>query len=297
MDIQQLKSFVCVAKYLNFTQASNELYLAQSTISRQILELEKKIGVKLFERDSHSVCLTEAGDFLLEEAKMLIDRWESVKQKTRQIGTGKSGNINIGYLNLPIKNLLPKVFSEFNIAYPHIKLNLKQKSPKALYLMLESGNLDICFVPYYDIKDDKLFSYTTVLHDSMCLVLRKDHFLASEDTIDFNKIAHQPFIAISNENAPSSAKQLQQFCSSRGFVQNIVSEVPHMEMLILMIESGMGIAFLPKSVESYASNLLIFKEIKEVTFDWVAAWKKNTTNPLIYLFIEQLSKCGVLSTS
>lgn len=74
MDIRQLRYFIAVAEHLNFTEAARELFVAQSAVSQQIADLEKKVGVQLFIRNKRSVQLTKAGTVLLKEANDLIKK-------------------------------------------------------------------------------------------------------------------------------------------------------------------------------------------------------------------------------
>ena len=76
MDIRPLRYFIAVAEHLNFTVASKELFVAQPAVSQQIALLEKKLGVKLFLRDKHSVQLTNAGAVFLKDAKEIIKKLE-----------------------------------------------------------------------------------------------------------------------------------------------------------------------------------------------------------------------------
>jgi DNA-binding transcriptional LysR family regulator len=76
MDIRQLRYFITVAEYLNFTKAANQLYVAQSAISHQIADLEQQLGLKLFIRNKRSVQLTPAGAVFLKEAIEIVEKMQ-----------------------------------------------------------------------------------------------------------------------------------------------------------------------------------------------------------------------------
>lgn len=76
MNTQQLRCFVCVAEYLNFTKAANELYLTVPTVTHHVQSLEEELGTKLFERTSRMVRLTESGKAFYVDAAEILTRME-----------------------------------------------------------------------------------------------------------------------------------------------------------------------------------------------------------------------------
>lgn len=99
MNIRQLEYFISVATNLNFTKAAKLLYISQSTLSEQISELEKMVGVKLFLRNTHAVQLTASGAAFLKEAKKIIKTMDESIQIARQAESTITGNLRIGILD------------------------------------------------------------------------------------------------------------------------------------------------------------------------------------------------------
>ena len=83
MEIRQLRYFIAVADTLNFSRAASSVYLSQSALSRQIMDLEKEVGLPLFRRSTRQVELTDAGKALQKSAKELISRWEKMLPEVR----------------------------------------------------------------------------------------------------------------------------------------------------------------------------------------------------------------------
>ena len=83
MEIRQLRYFIAVADTLNFSRAAESVYLSQSALSRQIMDLEKEVGLPLLRRSTRQVELTEAGKALKKSAKELISRWEKMLPEVR----------------------------------------------------------------------------------------------------------------------------------------------------------------------------------------------------------------------
>jgi DNA-binding transcriptional LysR family regulator len=124
LDLRPLRYFISVAKHLNFTEASKELYVAQPAVSQQIAYLEKKVGVKLLHRTKHSVQLTEAGTVFLKDAKEIVKKLDESFVSARQAEEGLIGTINIGLLSVPMRDFLPLLLRKFRRKYPNVIIRL-----------------------------------------------------------------------------------------------------------------------------------------------------------------------------
>ena len=98
MELRRLQYFVAVAEELSFNRAARRLHMAQPPLSVQIKNLEEELGVILFERTSRGVVLTEAGEFLLEEARRLLVQVDQTVSAVRRVGQGEVGRITLGFV-------------------------------------------------------------------------------------------------------------------------------------------------------------------------------------------------------
>lgn len=113
MDTQNLRTFLVLAEVKNFTQTADQLFVAQSTVTNRIAELERQIGKKLFKRDNKTVVLTNEGNLFLRYAKRMIDLEESsvkeinsVKQYANMLRIGSTNTIYECHLVAPMEQLL-----------------------------------------------------------------------------------------------------------------------------------------------------------------------------------------------
>src|SRR3954452_4122376 len=97
MELRHLRYFVAAAEEQNITRAAARLHVSQPPLSRQIHDLEHELGVQLFERTAKSIRLTEAGRVFLTEARAVLQRADQAAQTVKAIGSGLSGELNIGY--------------------------------------------------------------------------------------------------------------------------------------------------------------------------------------------------------
>src|SRR5579863_7172503 len=98
MELRQLRYFVAVAEELHFGRAAARLNMAQPPLSRQVAQLEKDIGVLLFDRSRGQIRLTQAGEVLLERSREVLNRLESAYREAASVGKGGAGRLRIAFV-------------------------------------------------------------------------------------------------------------------------------------------------------------------------------------------------------
>ena len=105
MNTEQLRYFVSVARYRNFTETAREFYVTQPAVTHQISALEREVSARLFLRTTRNVSLTRAGELFLEDAKRILDQEERALGRLRQLEASGCWELRIGYLNSPSRKL------------------------------------------------------------------------------------------------------------------------------------------------------------------------------------------------
>lgn len=299
MDIRQLRYFITVAEYLNFTKAANQLYVAQSAISHQIADLEEQVGVKLFIRNKRSVQLTPAGSVFLKEAIEIVEKTSGAIEKAQQTDSGVIGSLSIGFLSVHVRSFLPKVIKRFRELYPKVELHLNHFPSKMLKESLEEGELDIALTQPSGLHRIEEIEIQTVAKEKYCIVMHKNHPLANYKKIKLPDLATEPFIIHNRHDSPvGSYDFIVHLCEQSGLTPRIVSQPRFVDTVPILVESEIGISILPKSFEAVSSPSLRFIEIDGLEghdFELVMAWKKNNLNPSISLFLNILSEMNVLT--
>jgi len=186
MELRQLKYFVKTAETLNFSEAARALFVTQSTLSQQVRQLEEEMGTELFQRDSHSVSLTESGAHLLPVAKRTLQDAENCFTQISDLKHMLSGVLNIG-ITYTFAPVLTETVREFIKQYPGVKLNIICQTMGALLEMLKHREVDfvLCFKP--NIMDDDIESH--ILFDNqLSVILSKDHPLADRTALSLEDI-------------------------------------------------------------------------------------------------------------
>jgi DNA-binding transcriptional LysR family regulator len=308
MDVKQLKYFVAVAEKLNFTEAAKSLYVAQSAVSQQIAELERKLGIPLFDRNRRSVKLTPAGHVLYTQATNLLKRFDEVKEVTKNAYLGYQGHLNIGYLGYGDRKWLPNILKEFQTKYPKVIVDINRYNQGEMIKALNEDNLDLVLTLSFGIPEqnkvghhkNKIMTHH-IYTESLCAVVAKDSEIAKEwhgRSIPLRELADQPFVVQNRHESPQGFDKTLQICSDNGFSPTIVNSPNSVQTVLVLVESKVGIAILPGSLEEYAGKNLSFIPIEMDKIhndnEIVAAWKMTNDNPslqhLISIIVEDKNR-------
>ncbi len=289
MYFEELRYFMTVAKYRNFTKAANELYISQPTLSKKIAKLEKFLGVQLFIRTKRSVQLTEAGNILNAKGKQLLQHIDRVLNTIKSSQNSDIMQLNVAILGAIDIKFLPMI-KHFTKQYPKIKLSLTSNSVRQMHYLLEEGLADIIITLDFgtflipDIHVKKIYS------EGVSLVVPSEHWFVKSDEQDFTKLCNEKFVLFSAKESPHSYEQIKRICASWGFVPKGQREVESLSSALFAIAAGEEISILPSHAKRYATDDVKFLPIDDEAeaLQIVAAWKKRNINPAISLFLNEL---------
>ncbi|WP_005037782.1 LysR family transcriptional regulator [Holophaga foetida] len=291
MDTRQWRCFFAVAENLNFTKASARLYMTQPSVSYQISSLENELGVKLFVRDSHAVKLTQNGSYFYQHMGKIMQEYNDLVQRLRELDSGAIGTISLGFLG-PISNsMMSHWIHDFAIAHPAVGLNLNRYTLTGLDEAVSSNQVDVGFTMSLGQESAGGVHRRTLYTDDLVLALRLDHPLASRDSASLTMLETTPVVTLTREASSPVLNWLERSCHRNGFDLRIVRMVPDVETLLLMIEAGLGVAVISRRMvefyPQYQVKCLTFAdEVPKVRFE--AIWHEKSDNPLLSQFLMTL---------
>ena len=186
MEIRQLRYFLKVAELLNFSEASKVLYVTQSTLSQQIKQLEAELDTTLFERNSHEVTLTEAGQKLVEYAQKVVVDADICQQKMTDLKDLLTGELNIG-VTFTFSPLLTETVLEFMERHPDVRLNMIYKTMAELMEMLQRHEVDFVLAFKPTEKNERIESYM-LFNNKLVVAMSNTHPLAKRKNITFDDL-------------------------------------------------------------------------------------------------------------
>ncbi len=146
VDTRLLQYFIAVAEELNFTRASERLYISQPALSKQIRLLEKELQVLLFVRTKQDVRLTAAGHSLLAGARILVEDWSALQRDVRSVAANSSNIFRIGFEASGAGLIMTKARNLFAELHPGIKIEPKRFDWGGEVAALREGLVDVAFI-------------------------------------------------------------------------------------------------------------------------------------------------------
>jgi DNA-binding transcriptional LysR family regulator len=249
MNLEQLQSFVEVARIGHFTRAATHLHLAQPSLSRQISTLESDLGAALFHRARGNITLTAAGESLLPLAKRMLADAESVRYEMQELAGLRTGRVRLGATPTLCISLVAEVLTLFHAAYPGIDLHLTERGSHGLLEELSGGALDLALIttPESDSGPSASLRRLPLLTEQL-VVIASAHspLLEGVHTLTLAELAVLPQITF-HESYDLRAMTMQAF-QKAGLVPKLVLEGAEMDAVLRCVERGLGVAVVPAMV-------------------------------------------------
>jgi DNA-binding transcriptional LysR family regulator len=281
MELRHLKYFQAVATELNFRKAAETLFISQPGLSRQIRQLEEELEVLLFDRDRKKVSLTAAGIYLKSEVDFLLNHLETIKGQLNQIQAGKIGELRIGFLGSASNQIIPRLMSKLNAYQPLVNVNLEELSNSLQVEMVQKDKLDLGFVRLNSVPDE--LEMKTIARDSFSLVVPTNHPITAIDFVSMNQFREESFVLFSSDYSNFYYDQIIGICRDAGFSPKIQHKSVHALTIFKLVESGLGVAIVPTSIqEGYEINVR-FMEIPDISqfTELLVIWKTGNRNPVL----------------
>ncbi len=244
MDLQSLNIFIQVAEMSSFTRAGEHLGYSQPTVSFQIKQLEKELGVPLFDRIGHTVSLTDAGRDALVYAQKICHMSEEMFSRVSSKNDVK-GEVRIAMADSLCTPLVEEQFMQFRKGYPNVALHVMTAGTTELFRLLDHNEVDlVCTL-------DRQFSnrnYVIVSEEriSVSFVVSKENPLADKYSVKAEEILKEPFLL--TEKGMSYRRMLEEILARRGMDIHPVFEFGDADMIYRMVERGLGVSYLPDFV-------------------------------------------------
>ena len=227
MEIRQVRYFVMVAQTGSFSQAAKDLFISQSTLSQQIQQLENEVGVKLLERNTRKVTLSEYGQEFLPYAKNLIYDAEACLGSIMDVRNMATGKLVIG-VTYTFSSVMVDVLKEFIRDYPGIRLSIRTALMEELMDMLVRNEIDLALSYDPGHKYDNIES-TELFRSGICVIARDTHPLAQKVSISLEELSRLKLaLPVSGMQARD---KFDSVLAEKGIKMNIAVEVNDMQIL------------------------------------------------------------------
>lgn len=262
MELRHLKYFLAVAEELNFTKASEKLFISQPPLSRQIMELEEELQARLFNRNNKKVELTEAGKYFEKEVKDLFQNLERISVKTKKIADNVSGEFRIAYISSIYSSVISDLIKHLKQQFPYVNFKLFEISTTKQISALEQGKIELGIIRS-PIKSPKIKAQLW-FKDGFSVVYNKNLIqIKSEEEIP--KLKDETFVFFNKDYAPHYHDILLELCAFYGFEPQVVHESNNINSIVQLVKNGLGISIVPSNIAKNNQDAEIgFIELKKV---------------------------------
>lgn len=251
MDLRHLRYFLCVAEEMHFGRAALRLGISQPPLSQQIRALEQELGVRLFDRTSRRVRLTQAGRLFEPEARATLVQAERAAQTARLAQQGEIGRLSLGFTTSgPFVPRIAGALYRFRQAHPHVELVLREQGRDEQIENVYNRQLDIGLVRDFlpPVLPDCMLSHN-LLTEEMVLALRTDHPLAlREASPSIADLADEPLVLYGAPNGAGFTEHFFALCEQAGFVPRIAHEARSLATLLGLVSAGFGPTVIAQSM-------------------------------------------------
>jgi DNA-binding transcriptional LysR family regulator len=240
LNLDQLRTFVEVAKRGSFTAAAKALNLSQPAITHHVQELERRFKVVLLERIGKRAYPTDAGERLIEHARYLLDEDARTLVDMRKFNDGWLGRVRIGTSMTVLMYALPSILRQLKTKYPQLELNVKSGLTATTLKMLRTNDLDLglCALPI----EDPAFQTTALFDDELLAILPADQKdVPKKVTAAF--LSRFPLI-LGHENS-ALRRTIMDWLALAGPPPNPVMEFDNVETIKRLVAAGLGASIVP----------------------------------------------------
>lgn len=296
MNLFQLEYFVAVAEELHFARAAARLHIAQPSLSFQIKQLEEELGVRLFERTTRRVALTDAGHVFLEKTQLSLRNLQDGMDAARRIERGEAGTLMLGYNGYTLYNIMPVLLQTFRVRYPYAQLRVSEVYEPYLEAQLLAEDLDLALATMDSLSvaerqtegDFAERKWLPLLQEQMYVALPHTSALSIKSEIRLSMLAAEDFIVMDRLQKPNAYAQTILFCQSGGFFPRIAQEALSIEAGIGLVASGAGVAFATESMRELRADRVVYRPLvdPEVVVQYGLTWQDGHDSPLLHSLLE-----------
>ncbi len=274
IGIKDMRAFFAIVEEGNISHAAQRLGMAQPALSRQMKHLEENLHVKLFERGSRRIRLTEAGQVLYNRVETILGMVDGTVREISEIGNGSKGVIRIGTITTSGAMILPDLIARYHSEFPDVTFEIWEAEGARILELLDSRIIEIAITRTQ--VDNLAYQMLVLPNEPLVMVMNSRNICGkSAETIRLSELKGEPLIVPLRWKSNLVAE-----CKKLDFEPKIICVSDSIVQDLLMVKMNLGLAMIPVSSKRLLTDGdLIYKRIiePEMTTHTVVAWLKNQT--------------------
>lgn len=287
--LRQLQVFQAVARTLSFSQAAQELYLAQPTVSMEIKQLEKLVGHPLFERIGRRVYLSAAGKELQQYSQRILGLVDEAMQAMDELKGLRRGTLLLAADTTAGVYVMPPLLGVFQSRYPEVSISMSVVNRSAVQEQLRQNLVDLAILG--QLPDDQELSVAPFLQNRLVPIALPTHPLAGRSEIPFAEFAREPLL-VREQGSGTRSSTLAAF-SRQGIIPHIAMELSSNSAIKQGVLAGMGVSVISEQAIALEVKLGMLVALPVAGFPIVRDWhvvhlKDKRLSPVAAAFMQFL---------
>lgn len=285
IELRALRCFYVAAEELHFGRAAERLLISQPTLSQQIRQLERQIGVKLFERSTRRVELSVAGAALKQHVKELLAKTDEAVLIAQQAGGGRLDHLSIAAISPATYRFLPLVLRRFCARFPDSSLTVKSKDSHDIVTGLEQDEFHLGLIR--PLTNPGILRFTPLLRERFLAAIPARHPLAAKRQLAIRDFVGTSVIPLKRFEI-TGFETLYNTLLEAGISFREDMVVSNTMGALALISAGVGISFLPEWITDLVTHDIVIRHVEDldIAIHLCIGWKADNPAPGIEPFIE-----------
>ena len=303
IDLRVWRQFVAVAEELHFGRAALRLHMTQPPVTQAVAQLEKTLGVVLFDRTRRRVALTPAGEALLPEVRELLARAQALPARARAAAAGELGRVRLAFVSTIGFERLPVWVREFRRLCPEVALELVEATGDVQLEAFARGEIDAGLMLHSPGFAPPGLQRLAVYEELLVLALPAAHPLAGADKPRLANALAEPLVIFPRRIVPSLHDAIFGLYHAAGRVPRVAQEAIQMQTIVNLVWGGLGVAWVPESVMQFRRSGVVYRGAGEFapegrrrpaarlpSCETSLVWPGGTGNPALARFVEFVAR-------
>ncbi|GLS99085.1 LysR family transcriptional regulator [Sphingobium jiangsuense] len=286
-DIRQLRYAIAAADHGSFYRAARALDVEQSTLSRNILKLERVVGVRIFERSRAGISMTIAGTQFIRSARPMVTNADKLVATMRAAGQGRAGGLMVGHYSSVSAGNLRATMLGWRNAHPDVELDGVEADRGALLAGLDAGEIDIAIL--VGAADYDGFRHEPFWSERVLVALPASHPLAERDLLHWTDLRRERFLLTAADPGPEIRDMLLGRLSVAGIQPDIKVHRTSRETILSILGSGSGLSIVCEGMTGARYPDVVYRPVHgeqgPMLIGYSGYWRKGNGNPTLRRFL------------
>ncbi|WP_327754135.1 LysR family transcriptional regulator [Sphingobium sp. SJ10-10] len=287
-ELRQLRYLIAADEAGSFSRAARNLNIKQATLSRHILQIEKRLGMVLFNRMTRGATLTPNGMIYLRTAQRIVREFEELNAWVRATNDGHVGNLGIGFYTSFSAGNLRATVTEFGERYPDVRVRGFERDRDMLLAGIENGLLDIAIMigeaPYRGLMSRPFWS------ERILVAMPEGHPLAERERIHWTDLTRERFLLTERDPGPETRNMLLGKLGMPGYTPEIDMNDVSRETVLSAIAPGGHMSIVAESALGIQVPGVVFREVHEtnghIRVGFSGYWRDDNENAVLRRFLD-----------